>query len=309
MRLDGILLVDKGPGQTSYAVVARVKSVLKGLGVRKVGHAGTLDPFATGLLIILVGQGTKLSPFLMGGRKHYRATMRLGVQTDTLDPDGTVTARRAVEDYSRKDIEAAAGRLVGRRQQVPPIYSAVWCNGTRSYRLARKGLQPELKARPIEVDALDIVSVQLPFVDFEVFCSSGTYVRCLAADLGDDLGAGAHLTSLRRIRSGGLDVGDAFPSACIDQLRDENLIGSRLLSLNASISDFPGVEIDRQLVEKIRKGYQPLPEDLGLEQGFSEIFPGGLAKLVHRDALVAILEIKGDQGVGYERLSITRVFS
>ncbi|VBB44361.1 tRNA pseudouridine synthase B [uncultured Desulfatiglans sp.] len=309
MQLDGILLVDKDPGQTSYAVVSRVKTALKAMGVRKAGHAGTLDPFATGLLILLLGQGTKLSPFLMGGKKLYRGTLRLGVETDTLDPDGAVINRRVVNEFSRKEIEAAAARQVGCRQQVPPIYSAVRCNGTRSYRLARKGLQPELRARQIEVGDFDILGVQLPFVDFEVSCSAGTYVRRLAADLGDELGAGAHLTSLRRLRSGGLDVRNALPCVEIATLRDEASIRSRLLSLNDSIPEIPGIEIDRHLADKVRKGYQPVRGDLGLEQGFSAVFPDGFAKLVQRDALVAILEIKGNQGVGYERLSIARVFS
>lgn len=309
MPIDGILLVDKGVGETSFSVVARAKAALRGRGVRKVGHAGTLDPFATGLLVLLLGQGTKLSPFLMAGKKRYCGTMRLGVETDTLDREGAVTARRVVVRLSREEILQTAGRYVGRLEQIPPAYSAVRHGGTRAYKLARRGMRPELRARTIEVESIDIQRMELPFVGFEVVCSAGTYVRRLAADLGEELGPGAHLASLRRLQSGAFDVDAAMPSSAIEEIGEDSALEKRLLSLSESLPDIPAVEVDKPLADKIRRGYQPTGLDLGLQPGWKTGTPGAHLKILWNGDLVALLEINGNRGLGYERLSISRVFS
>lgn len=308
MHLDGIFLVDKAAGETSFSVVARVKSGLRRLGVRKIGHAGTLDPFATGLLVVMVGQGTKLSPFLMAGKKTYCGTMRLGIETDTMDPDGMVIARQGFSRYSRDEIERVAARYEGRLDQVPPPFSAVKQNGVRAYKLARRGSPVELSSRTVHVHRFSIKGVKMPFVDFEVECSAGTYIRRLVSDIGKVLGPGAHLVALRRTRSGRFHVEEAVPSMSLGKMDGERLVKGHLRPLKESLPDVPGVEVDRRLAEKVRQGYQPRREDLALEQGL-EAYPSDRIKLLQEERLVAIVEIKRNRGVGYERLSITRVFS
>ena len=180
-RIDGILLVNKIKGETSHDVVKKVKAAF-GLKNCKVGHAGTLDPFATGLLIILLGQGTKLSRFIMSEDKVYRGTMRLGVETDTLDCTGSVVHKVTVSELGIEQIREKARQFVGEIEQLPPVYSAVKYKGTRAYKLARRGEEMSLKKRNVTVYSLRILSVDLPDVTMEVRCSSGTYIRSLAAD-------------------------------------------------------------------------------------------------------------------------------
>ena len=192
---EGIILVDKGEGETSFDVVKKIK---KALGIKKVGHAGTLDPFATGLLIVLVGQGTKLAPYLMSGKKTYRGTLRLGVETDTQDPTGHTVSTRPVPEISLEEIRRHALGFTGEIEQVPPAFSAVRHQGKRAYEFARKGIAIDLKKRRVRIHSLEVLGVALPEITFQVVCSGGTYVRTLAADLGKQMGPGAHLRELRR---------------------------------------------------------------------------------------------------------------
>ena len=204
---DGIILIDKNEGESSFDVVRRLRAKVK---VKKVGHAGTLDPFATGLLIILLGQGTKLSPFLMSGQKRYRATMRLGVETDTLDPTGRVIRTTHVPAFEPEQIKTNALKFVGEIEQVPPIFSAVSYKGNRAYKLARKGIKVELEKRRVRIHSVEIISIDLPEITMEISCSGGTYIRSLASDIGNKLGTGAHLSALRRLSSGPFEVKDAL---------------------------------------------------------------------------------------------------
>jgi tRNA pseudouridine55 synthase len=202
---EGLLLVDKPGGMTSHDVVDVVRRTL---GTRKVGHAGTLDPMATGLLILGVGRATRLLRFLGGLPKTYEGSARLGVETTTLDADGETTAERPVT-ATEADIRSAMGSLVGDSWQAPPAYSAVKVGGRKLYEAARKGEVLEAAPRPIHVDAFALAGYRAPDVDFQVTCSGGTYVRVLLADVGSMLGCGAHLTRLRRTAIGTLDVADA----------------------------------------------------------------------------------------------------
>src|SRR5687768_17024621 len=188
---EGLLLVDKPRGVTSHDVVDVVR---RGLGTRKVGHAGTLDPMATGLLLIGVGRATRLLRFLGGLPKSYEGTMRLGVETTTLDADGDVVRETEV-DVTEADVAAAMGGLVGESLQRPPAYSAVKVGGRKLYEAAREGKSLEAEPRRIRVDAFDLVSFDPPDATFRVTCSGGTYVRVLAADVGAALSCGAHLTA------------------------------------------------------------------------------------------------------------------
>lgn len=195
-----VLPVDKPLGMTSHDVVARVRRALR---VKRVGHTGTLDPFATGLLLLCVGTATRIAEYLSGMDKRYEAVARLGISTESHDSDGAVTERSETwTELSTGAIHDAAARLVGRFDQRPPALSAKKVGGERAHRLARAGHVVDLQPVPVEVHELIVDEIALPNVTFRVHCGSGTYVRALARDLGTDLGCGAHLTSLRRTRVG-----------------------------------------------------------------------------------------------------------
>ena len=202
---EGLLLVDKPGGMTSHDVVDVVR---RRLGTRKVGHAGTLDPMATGLLVLGVGRATRLLRFLGALPKTYEGTARLGVETTTLDADGDVTVERPVTT-TEADIRGAMASLVGDSLQSPPAYSAVKVGGRKLYEAARKGEVLEAAPRSVRVDAFDLTAYREPDADFQVTCSGGTYVRVLLADVGTALGCGAHLTRLRRTAIGALEVDEA----------------------------------------------------------------------------------------------------
>jgi tRNA pseudouridine55 synthase len=210
----GVLLVDKPAGWTSHDVVNCVR---RRFGVRKVGHCGTLDPAATGLLVVVLGQATRLSERLSGQDKHYAGTMRLGEETFSQDRDSEVTARKDTSHLTPEDVRRVAAAFVGTLQQVPPMVSAVKVNGRPLYKLARKGQVVEREARTVTVHSLTLTRLAIPEVDFELSCSKGTYVRTICADIGTRLGCGAHLYALRRLRSGRFDVKDAQPMDAIKE--------------------------------------------------------------------------------------------
>ena len=202
-EIDGVLLVDKAPGMTSHDVVAIVR---RALNTKKVGHCGTLDPLATGLLIIVLGRGTKIQDLLMSEDKEYVGTMALGVTTDSQDADGQTVETKPVPDFSREQIDAAFAKFHGDFYQMPPMVSAIKKDGVPLYKLARQGKVVEREPRFVHVFAHEIKAVRLPEVDFRVVCSKGFYVRTYAFDIGNDLGCGAHLKSLRRTKSGRFDL-------------------------------------------------------------------------------------------------------
>ena len=203
---EGVLLVDKPPGITSHDVVDKVRRLYQ---MRRVGHAGTLDPMATGLLIILVGKATKASDRLMAQEKEYLGEATLGTVTDSQDADGQVIETTPVPELSADDIRAAMGTMLGEQRQTPPMFSARKIGGQKLYDLARKGLEVEREARLIRIDAFELTSWVSPKFTFRVHCTKGTYVRTLAHDLGRKLGCGAHLSMLRRTLSGELNVARA----------------------------------------------------------------------------------------------------
>ncbi|HEY5359885.1 MAG TPA: tRNA pseudouridine(55) synthase TruB [Streptosporangiaceae bacterium] len=210
----GLVIVDKPAGLTSHDVVARVRRLA---GTRRVGHAGTLDPMATGVLVVGVEKATRLLGHLALTQKEYRGTVRLGQRTDTDDAEGEILARVPATDVTPEALRAAAAALSGEIMQVPPGISAIKVAGQRAYRLTRQGAPPDLPARPVTISSLEIVAVRrvsdergdLLDFDIEVTCSSGTYIRAIARDLGDALGVGGHLTALRRTRVGPYLAGDA----------------------------------------------------------------------------------------------------
>lgn len=215
---DGLLLIDKPSGLTSHDVVDAVR---RRLGIRRVGHGGTLDPAATGLLILLIGPATRRADFLLTAEKTYRATLRLGVATDTQDAQGRITATREVSPISRQQLEETFARFVGQIEQEIPAYSAVWIQGRRSYELARAGVAIPPRSRRVNIRELTVLDVRLPDVEFEVICSKGTYVRTLCVDLGNALGCGGHLSRLRRTRIGPYTIEQAVK---LEEARPEHII-------------------------------------------------------------------------------------
>lgn len=226
-EIDGVLLVDKAQEMTSHDVVAITRRVLN---TKKVGHCGTLDPLATGLLIITVGRGTKIQDLLMSEDKEYVGTMKLGETTDSQDAQGQVTATLPVPDLTASQIDEAFNKFKGDFYQMPPMVSAIKKDGVPLYKLARQGKVVEREPRFVRVYAHEILSTRLPEVDFRVVCSKGFYVRTYAHDIGQALGCGAHLSALRRTKSGRFSVDGAVTVEELKTLPREELL-SRILTL------------------------------------------------------------------------------
>lgn len=247
----GILPVEKGPGVTSFQVVAQLRRLLR---APKVGHGGTLDPDATGLLPILVGEGTKLTPYLTALDKEYVATARLGVTTDTQDASGTVLRERPVPALDAAALAAALARFVGEIEQIPPMYSALHHEGRRLYELAREGAEVPRQPRKVMVHAITLEAVVLPELTFRVRCGKGTYVRTLVADLGEALGTGAALSRLVRSRVGPYRLEDAVPWDALREARDGAALWTRLLPLDSALADLPALTLDARATQAFVHG-------------------------------------------------------
>jgi len=233
-EMEGILLVDKPRDHTSHDVVARLRGKLK---MKRIGHAGTLDPMATGLLVILVGKATKVSQYLVSLDKEYEGTIELGKITDTQDADGEVLETRPVPPLTHADVLAAIKTFLGDQYQMPPMYSAIKINGQPLYKAARKGEDVERELRFIRVMGWDVLRFTSPQIDFRVRCTKGTYVRTLAHDLGTKLGCGAHLSALRRTSTDKFSVSQALT---LDQLQTMTLpdIQLRLIPACEAVPSF-----------------------------------------------------------------------
>lgn len=225
--LDGVLPIDKASGMTSHDVVAIVRRVL---GTKKVGHCGTLDPMATGLLLLTLGRGTKIQDLLMSEDKEYVGTLKLGETTDSQDAEGETLETKPVPSLTPEQLEAAFARYDGDFYQTPPMVSAIKKDGVALYKLARQGKTVEREPRFVHVYAHQILGTRLPEVDFRVVCSKGFYVRTYAHDIGHDLGCGAHLSALRRTKSGRFDVDMAFPADRLKTAPREEIL-AKLLTL------------------------------------------------------------------------------
>jgi tRNA pseudouridine55 synthase len=258
---DGILNLNKPRGPTSHDIVDRVRALT---GVRRVGHAGTLDPLATGVLLICIGAATRVSEYLMAGRKVYRARVRLGVVTDTYDAEGQVVAEAPVE-VGRAQVEAALARFRGTITQVPPAYSALKHQGTPLHRLARRGVEVEqlarLKTRQVEIFGLELTAWEPPECTLQVICSSGTYVRALAHDLGQAVGCGAHLAGLVRLASGDFRLEDAITVEELAQAAAEGRWPDLLHPLDAALTRLPVLHLDTGAARRLCSG-QAIPATL-----------------------------------------------
>jgi tRNA pseudouridine55 synthase len=304
---DGILLVDKEEGETSADVVRKVKLAVDGQGIRKVGHAGTLDPFASGLLIVLLGQGTKLSPFLMPQAKAYRATILLGKETDTLDSTGETVHTSPVGDLDVSRVHETLRRFIGPISQVPPSYSAVKYKGKRAYELARRGLNVKLPQRTVTIYELGIVSFEPPEITLVVRCSSGTYIRSLARDVGKLLGIGGHAKYLRRLVSGSFHVRDAVPSSHLSGNGCKEVLERNCIPLRRVLSVMPEIRVTERVARKVRNGHQPSEEELA-SGGEVPCSDGDHAQLVADSGLVAIVQREDGNRRDYVGFKVIRVF-
>ena len=257
--MDGLLIVDKPEGITSLDVVRRIKHRF---GLRKAGHIGTLDPFATGVLPIAVNEGTKLVPFLEEGPKEYEATLKLGEETTTDDCTGQVVLKQEWKDIKPEAVEPLLSTFLGKIHQTPPMFSAVKMQGVPLYRLARKGIEVERKQREVEIYQIQMEGMELPFVRLRVSCSKGTYIRALGRDIGRKAGCGAHLVRLRRIRSGPFSLGQAISWERITNLAAPDALSHWLISLTAALPSLPEVIGDEPLVRKVRFGREMMVQDL-----------------------------------------------
>lgn len=259
MRIDGLLVVDKPEGMTSLDAVREIKARFL---IPKAGHIGTLDPFATGVLPVVLNEGTKLVPFLREDPKDYEAVLKIGEETRTDDPTGEIVNRGSWEGLSPEMIRTVFHSFLGTIRQTPPMFSAVKVKGVPLYRMARKGMEIARQERDIRVYDLRIQKFDLPMIHFRVSCSKGTYIRALARDIGRRLGCGAHLVSLRRTRSGSFTLEQAFRMERLKALTDKKSLCSCLISLREALSDLPEVIGDERLIQKIRYGKEMLVRDL-----------------------------------------------
>jgi tRNA pseudouridine55 synthase len=251
VSLNGILVVDKPPGLSSARVVSIVKRLLQ---VQKVGHAGTLDPFATGVLIVCINQATRLARFWLNSAKTYQAELCLGIETDTQDPTGTVISTCEAVDVPEDTLRDVMKSFVGTMNQAPPVYSALKHQGVPLYRLARKGEPFQKPARQIQIYRLEILEIALPLVRFEVSCSAGTYIRTLCADIGKILGCGGHLKNLRRTASSGYSITDAIPLSALEELARSGDIARHLTGMAEALPDMLFFQADKALTDKLKYG-------------------------------------------------------
>ena len=248
--ISGVLVVDKPAGMTSHDVVQVIR---RGTNIRRAGHTGTLDPRASGVLVVLIGPAVRLSEYVSASDKRYQAVITLGKTTDTYDEDGSVTSSAEV-NVTEERFNEELQKFVGEIEQVPPPYSAVKVKGRKAYDMARNGEEVELAPRIINVYSLELLEWAPPEVVIDVYCSSGTYVRSLAHDLGERLGCGATLTGLRRTKSGKFTLRDAVP---LRKLNDAFIDGTwyqYLIPAAEALSDWPTVEVNQEEMDVLRHG-------------------------------------------------------
>ncbi len=282
--VSGVLVVDKPIGLTSHDVVQFVR---RGTGIRRAGHTGTLDPRASGVLVILVGPAVRLSEYVSASDKRYQATIRLGASSDTYDEEGTITGQASeadIEKITEEKFDQVLQQFVGEIEQVPPPYSAVKVKGKKAYDLARKGEEVDLEPRKINVYSLEVLEWAPPEAVIDVYCSSGTYVRSLAHDLGSALGTGAYLIGLRRTKSGRFTLRDAVQLRRLQEAFDAGDWYRYLIPAAEALTDWPMVELDADAVELVRHGHR-VPaegENSGWARGVSQ--QGDLVALLEFDS-------------------------
>ncbi len=282
----GFLVVDKPAGFTSHDIVDAARGWL---GIRRIGHLGTLDPQATGVLPLAIRTATKLAPFFQASQKSYVGTVRLGVETNTLDGEGEVLARFEGELPERADVEHALEAFRGDIEQIPPMYSAVKREGVPLHRLARKGEEVERAPKKVHIERLELTRFETPDVEIAVDCGAGTYVRTLAADLGRALGCGAYLASLRRLRSSPFEIGQAVTMEECARAAESGELESRLIQPQLALG-FPVVELAEVAEQRVLSGGDISPGAMHRSA------PGTRVSVLGKEGrLIAILELRADR--------------
>ncbi|MCC7449804.1 MAG: tRNA pseudouridine(55) synthase TruB [Anaerolineae bacterium] len=279
-ELFGFLVVDKPKGVTSHDIVAKVR---RGIAIKRIGHAGTLDPMATGVLVLCIGAATRLSEYVMGSHKVYTAIIRLGVETDSYDADGMVVATTDVSHLTPAAIESALQHFQGEIDQTPPMYSAIKQGGKKLYELARQGEAVERAARRVWM-RLRLLELSLPDVQIEVTCSAGTYIRSIAHDLGERLDVGGHLTVLRRVRSGALDNPVAW--SVLTEAMANGTWQRHLIDETVALSTMPALSLDDQQAQDILHGRTIPANDMTLD---------GLRRAYGYGRFIAVVQRDGDR--------------
>ena len=301
--INGFVVIDKPAGITSHDVVSRVRRIL---GTRKVGHTGTLDPFATGVLPVAVNDGTKAIPFLDEGLKCYEAVMQLGVVTDTLDMTGAVIREAEWSSITREDVLSVLGKFTGHLSQIPPMYSAIKRDGQPLYKLARQGQVVERSARDIQIYSLELLSFAPPLVGFRVVCSRGTYVRTLADDMGQQLGCGCALKELRRTASGPFSISAAVTLEGLEAAAKQGTAEGFCVTPFAALSHLPDIPLSDSDLALVRHGRSPecsAAETAGSLSAEDE----NLVRLSRDGSLVAVGECRSS-GSAPGRIVLKRVF-
>jgi tRNA pseudouridine55 synthase len=306
---DFVLVLDKSEGLTSHDVVQRVKKKLR---AAKVGHSGTLDPFATGVLILLVNGATKLSPFLVDLEKTYRFTVVFGVSTDTHDSTGKVVGHSECEPLPTNKIERACKDFIGEIEQKVPLYSAVKVGGKRLYRLARQGVVITPPSRTVRIRRFSLCELYWPKATFEVTCSKGTYIRSLGVDLATHLGCKGHVSQLRRLQSGGFRLGQAATLEELDDIIARGELSQVLLSPLEALEGYPELRVSHETANRIRQGgVLDFAEVLGSDRGRD--WPAGPYRVADPESsLVAMVakqtDVLNDLQEGEIRFKTLRVF-
>jgi len=252
-NINGILLFDKPGGMSSNAVLQRVKRLFN---ARKAGHTGSLDPLATGLLPICLGEATKMSGFLLDADKRYRVTIKLGIKTNTADAEGDAIEVRDVGNYSEDDLERVLAEFLGDIEQIPPMHSALKQNGQPLYKLAHQGIEVERKPRSVVIHSIEMLAAEGDRLELEVHCSKGTYIRTLAEDIGERLGCGAHVTVLRRLSVGPFSGEKMITPVQLEKLAEEGLdaLDRLLLPMESALSQWPEVRLTQDVAFFLKRG-------------------------------------------------------
>ena len=279
---DGILIIDKPEGITSHDVVARVRRILK---MKRIGHTGTLDPFATGVMVIIVGKATRLAQFLDKDAKEYEAVVQFGFETDTGDLTGSRESRvESRESVSVDEIERVLKDFRGEIEQTPPMYSAKKVDGKKLYELARKGIEIERKPVKVTIYKLEILNLKSETwnLKLRVVCSAGTYIRTLAQDIGRKLGIGAHLGELRRTKAGKFDIEKAVTLEDLEKIVAAGKLGEILILMNEAVSHLPEIRLSAEEINRVKNGRT-------LKMESAEIADGNFCRMTDKDAqLIAV---------------------
>ncbi len=283
--MDGVLNVVKPSGLTSFQVVRLIR---KASGERKVGHTGTLDPSAQGVLVLCLGRATRVAGYLLSKDKEYRATIKLGERTDTDDATGRIVSSSSVPSLGKEEIGQICRDFLGEIDQIPPLFSAVRVMGERLYRIARRGGKVTPKAKRVEIKEIELLDLKPPVMAIRILCSKGTYIRSLARDIGENIGCGAHLLSLVRTRVGDFGIEEGVE---VGRLRDVETIGEYLIPITTALKEYPQLAVEESAIGAVTHGRAVTRQAVGASAGVVE---GGVVLLRNRSGRVlALAKVEG----------------